>query len=200
MGRDSAVAHKAVEVSENRKSLPNEGQQVRSNWRMRHVRIRRGRFSGGTWVPDSGQMRVFHAADERIPKTEDSLADDAVCCEPVSAEHFPDHQGKYREFRVFGAISASTWGENHTWPLGFLGNSLKIGTGKFDRGSGNSNSLILSGSGSRSRALSIIRTPGRPSRVPSVYAFLRPCDLLISLSRRRACASRQAALIPQVSQ
>jgi hypothetical protein len=26
-------------------------------------------------VPDSGQMRVFHAANERIPKPEDSLAE-----------------------------------------------------------------------------------------------------------------------------
>jgi len=26
-------------------------------------------------VPDSGQMRVFHAEKKRIPKTEDSLAE-----------------------------------------------------------------------------------------------------------------------------
>jgi len=36
---------------------------------------RRGQFSGGPWVPDSGQMRVFRAAKQRIPKTEDSLAE-----------------------------------------------------------------------------------------------------------------------------
>ena len=28
----------------------------------------------------------------------DSLLDDAVCCEPFSASNSPDHQGKYREF------------------------------------------------------------------------------------------------------
>jgi hypothetical protein len=33
---------------------------------------------------DSRQMCVFHAADERTPKIEDSLAEDAVCCEPLS--------------------------------------------------------------------------------------------------------------------
>src|SRR4029077_20008053 len=31
--------------------------------------------SGGHGASDSGQMRVFHAADERIPKPEDSLAE-----------------------------------------------------------------------------------------------------------------------------
>jgi hypothetical protein len=36
---------------------------------------RRGQFSGGPWAPDSGQMRVFRAAKQRIPKTEDSLAE-----------------------------------------------------------------------------------------------------------------------------
>jgi hypothetical protein len=35
----------------------------------------RDQFSGGPGAPDSGQMRVFHASDERIPKTEDSLAE-----------------------------------------------------------------------------------------------------------------------------
>jgi hypothetical protein len=34
-------------------------------------------------------MRVFHAADERTPKTEDSLAEDAVWSEPVSDSGFP---------------------------------------------------------------------------------------------------------------
>jgi len=46
-------------------------------------------------------MRTFHAVKERIPKTEDSLADDAVRGEPVSVVKFPDHQGKYREFLRF---------------------------------------------------------------------------------------------------
>jgi hypothetical protein len=31
---------------------------------------RRDQFSGGPGAPDSGQMRVFRAGDERIPKTE----------------------------------------------------------------------------------------------------------------------------------
>src|ERR1700687_1343578 len=35
----------------------------------------REQFSGGPGVPDAGQMRVFHAADERIPEAEDSLAE-----------------------------------------------------------------------------------------------------------------------------
>jgi hypothetical protein len=30
---------------------------------------RREQFSGGPGMPDSGQMRVFHATDERIPET-----------------------------------------------------------------------------------------------------------------------------------
>jgi hypothetical protein len=29
-------------------------------------------------------MRVFQAERKRIPKTDDSLADDAGCCEPIS--------------------------------------------------------------------------------------------------------------------
>ena len=29
------------------------------------------------------------------------MADDAVCCELLPAAKFPDHQGKYREFRRF---------------------------------------------------------------------------------------------------
>jgi hypothetical protein len=36
---------------------------------------RRDRFSGGPGVPNSGQMRVFHAANQRIPETEDWLAE-----------------------------------------------------------------------------------------------------------------------------
>jgi hypothetical protein len=35
----------------------------------------RVQFFGGLGVPDSGQMRVFHAVRKRIPKTEDSLAE-----------------------------------------------------------------------------------------------------------------------------
>jgi hypothetical protein len=37
---------------------------------------KRERFSGGPGVPDSGQMRVFQAERKRIPKTEDSLAEE----------------------------------------------------------------------------------------------------------------------------
>jgi len=37
-------------------------------------------------MPDLGQMRVFHAGDERIPKTEDSLAEDSVFSELLSDE------------------------------------------------------------------------------------------------------------------
>ena len=36
---------------------------------------RRDRFSGGSSVPDSGQMRVFYAENKRIPKTEDWLVE-----------------------------------------------------------------------------------------------------------------------------
>jgi hypothetical protein len=45
---------------------------------------RRDQFSSGPEVPDSGQMRVFRTGDERIPKTEDWLADDAGSSEPLS--------------------------------------------------------------------------------------------------------------------
>jgi hypothetical protein len=36
---------------------------------------RRDQFSGGPGAPDAGKMGVFHAVDERIPETEDSLAE-----------------------------------------------------------------------------------------------------------------------------
>jgi hypothetical protein len=37
--------------------------------------LQREQFSSGPEVPDSGQCAFFHAGDERIPKTEDSLAE-----------------------------------------------------------------------------------------------------------------------------
>jgi hypothetical protein len=63
--------------------------------------------------------------------------------ENQSPQKFPDKQGKYREFRVFRAIEAVRDVKKPAGALAFSENSLEIGTGNLDRGSGNSNSLIL---------------------------------------------------------
>src|ERR1700730_1314956 len=67
---------------------------------------------------------------------------------PSPPSQFPDQQGKCREFRIFRAISGIHRGENPCGHWAFPDNSLEIRIGNFNRGSGNSNSLILSGSGS----------------------------------------------------
>jgi hypothetical protein len=64
---------KSTAQSANREKSPKLASEARRGW-----------FSGGPGAPDSGPMRVFRAGDERIPKTEDSLADDAVHSELVS--------------------------------------------------------------------------------------------------------------------
>jgi hypothetical protein len=60
-----------------------------------------------------------------------------------SPQKFSDQQGKYREFRVFRPIGPGPPVKKPTGALAFSENSLQIGTGNLDRGSGNSNSLIL---------------------------------------------------------
>ena len=47
-------------------------------------------FSGGPEVPDSGQMRVFHAEKKRIPKTEDSLVERSEFELPVPVSKLSD--------------------------------------------------------------------------------------------------------------
>ena len=103
---------------------------------------RQERFSGGPWVPDSGQMRVFHSDDERIPKPEDSVADDAVWSEPLSQANFPAIREKYREFRVFEADPGAGSAQNPRDRCAFRENSLETGTGNLDPVTGNCNSLI----------------------------------------------------------
>jgi hypothetical protein len=57
----TALAHvqaKSTVQSANREKSPKLAFETRRDW-----------FSGGPGAPDSGQMRVFHLADERIPET-----------------------------------------------------------------------------------------------------------------------------------
>ena len=48
------------------------------------------------------------------------MADEAVCCEPISVSKFPDQQGKYREFLRFWAPEGGLRPEYTLSSLGFL--------------------------------------------------------------------------------
>ncbi len=50
---------------------------------------------------EGAHTRDFRVLPRREPNLADWLADEAVCCELLSALKFPDHQGKYRELLRF---------------------------------------------------------------------------------------------------
>src|SRR6266478_1265343 len=91
---------------------------------------------------DSRQMRVFHAADERTPKTEDSLAeriefepsDDLVNCEYVimrrQADRTAEFEIRFASESCLGGCSARNR-RNSPPPDGFI--YIVFGTGRVVR-------------------------------------------------------------------
>jgi hypothetical protein len=65
------------------------------------------------------------------------VADDAVCCELLSASNSLIIQGKYREFLRFWAFSEAISSQKTRLYSGFSLNSLRNRTGKFEMRSGN---------------------------------------------------------------
>jgi hypothetical protein len=46
-------------------------------------------------------MRPFHAEEQRIPKTEEWLAENPVCCEIVSEKLLQNQQKRTVNFKIF---------------------------------------------------------------------------------------------------
>jgi hypothetical protein len=85
---------------------------------------------------------AFHGTVGLWSRSEDSMADGAVCCEPVSPGQTLVMAGKNREFhdfhKRFGTPLSAESARDQTAPE----NSLEFKTGKFPDRSENSNSLI----------------------------------------------------------
>jgi hypothetical protein len=65
-------------------------------------------------------MRPIFDFSTENAKIADWLADDAVCCEPLSVIEFPVRQGRYREYSQFRPVRVSQMRKNSSDYEGFM--------------------------------------------------------------------------------